>query len=211
MCSNKSAKVYCSWPSCTESSVPRVQDPGCTESGVYWRGVCLGNDGESHQSLYSIGPKIMAPRSCPQSNDTYISCGPWGGGGGRQTGVLNVCTQRICQSGVSEHNMLLFRCRTKECSPFPIRVIECIAPRHEFNRMNSIKKGKIFQFLASFTGRMASGWLTGFTHAHYCLAPDLWYRVLDCIAPRLSGLWISIQFDIFSQNDDPHHKAGAKH
>ena len=37
------------------------------------------------------------------------------------------------------------------------------------------------------------------------------YYVLDCIAPTLSGLWISIRFDIFSQIDDPHHKAGAKH
>ena len=49
---------------------PGSRDPGCTESRVYWPGVCLGNDGESHQSLYSIGPKIMAPRPCPQSNDT---------------------------------------------------------------------------------------------------------------------------------------------
>ena len=48
----------------------------------------------------------------------------------------------------------------------PIRVLDCIAPRHEFNRMNSIKKGKKFQFLASFAGKMASDWLTGFAHAH---------------------------------------------
>ena len=46
------------------------------------------------------------------------------------------------------------------------RVLDCIAPRHEFNRMNSIKKGKKFQFLASFAGKMASDWLTGFAHAH---------------------------------------------
>ena len=47
-----------------------------------------------------------------------------------------------------------------------IRVLDCIAPRHKFNRMNSIKKGKKFQFLASFAGKMASDWLAGFAHAH---------------------------------------------
>ena len=55
------------------------------------------------------------------------------------------------------------------------RVLDCIAPRHELNRMNSIKKGKKFQFLASFAGKMASDWLTGFAHAHQCLAPALWW------------------------------------
>ena len=46
------------------------------------------------------------------------------------------------------------------------RVLDCIASRHKFNRMNSIKKGKKFQFLASFAGKMASDWLTGCPHAH---------------------------------------------
>ena len=35
-------------------------------------------------------------------------------------------------------------------------------------------------------------------------------RALDWLDPRLSGLWISIRFDIFNHFDDPHLRAGAK-
>ena len=40
-----------------------------------------------------------------------------------------------------------------------IHVLDYIAPRHEFNWMNSIKKGKKLQFLASFAGKwLLIGW-----------------------------------------------------
>ena len=46
-----------------------------------------------------------------------------------------------------------------------VRVLDCMALKHNFNRMNSIKKGKKFKFLSSFRGKMASDWLKGFAHA----------------------------------------------